>query len=117
MHQSYPHHHLNQEFVTLLVEDITLFRLARSCVTSASNSFTRALASSRYFSCAKFSRVSRKPRYTTEPRRATGIILGSRSEYHCACADLLEEANSVYVRQFFGVDAARTNWQVERSIV
>jgi hypothetical protein len=104
--------------VLLPPEGTTAFCLAdRRSATSASSSCTRALASSRYFSCAKISLASCNPckektsakhvkgvreilltRYTAEPKRATGIMPGSRSEYHCAWADLPEAADWLYVR-------------------
>jgi len=93
------HYHLNQDPVLLPLEGTATFCLAdRRSATSASSSCTRALASSRYFSCARLSRASCNPRYTTEPKRATGIMPGSRSEYHCAWADLPEVADWLYVR-------------------
>lgn len=107
------HFHPNQldDPVFLSFGATTFCLSARSSSTSASSSFTRALASSRYFSCAKSPRTrckayehtrsncrvqskqakrGRLTRYTAEPRRATGTMPGNKSEYHCACGDFAE---------------------------
>jgi hypothetical protein len=112
------HYHLNQDPVILPLEDTSFCFADRRSATSASSSRTRALASSRYLSCARVSRVRCNPckdqkssaknakgvqgilltRHTAEPKRATGTMPGTRSEYHCAWADLPEVADWLYVR-------------------